>query len=375
MANIFDYLEWRGDIPFSADPFNEVDNLILAELSYADFDKVLPSDGKAVSLKDADERYFSLHPREEIREDGNHIERAPLLMDHMLTGGRFGSLMIADYVNVINENIDCQMSALTYLLADGSIFIAFRGTDSTIVGWKEDFNMSYLPETEGQRRAVEYVNRTGRKHSGLIRVGGHSKGGNFAVYASAFCDPEIRCRILQVYTNDGPGFRHEIMAKGDYRSILPKVISIVPDTSVIGMLLTSKVRHRTVRSSENGLKQHDGLTWQVERNRFETAEPSSLGMFIKRSQQDWLGKLDDESRASFVNTLFSMFESTGVSTFGEMGMQKLKAAEAILGAARGLPKERQKEFAEVITELLLSGSSIAKDVLSDLSGDDGKNKD
>ena len=360
MADIFDYLRWRGDVPFTADPFNEVDNLVLSEFAYIDFDGVLGDSFRKTGLKTADERFFGMHSCDEARQSINHIQRAPLLMDHMLSGMRFCDMKLTKYVDILSTDKEMQFAAVTCLLGDGSAFISFRGTDNTLVGWKEDFNMSYMPDSDGQLSAVNYLNEVGAKIKGPIRVGGHSKGGNFAVYASAFCNKEVQDRIVKVYTNDGPGFRHEVMSREGYKNILPKVVSIVPDTSIIGMLLTSSVDHIVVKSREKGIAQHDAMTWQIERNRFVVKEPSALGVFIRHSQQDWLSKIDDESREQFVNTLFSIFEATGASTFGEMKENKLKSVERMLSSIKELPKERQEELKTIVSRLIQSGRQVAR---------------
>ncbi|MBQ6438605.1 MAG: DUF2974 domain-containing protein [Mogibacterium sp.] len=366
MADIFDYLKWRGDVPFTVDPFNEVDNLVLAELAYADFNGVLSDSFRRVSLRTADKKYFEMHSREEAEKSSNHFVKAPILMDGMLSGCRFCDMKLIKYLDVINADKDMQISAVTCLLNDGSAYVAFRGTDTTVVGWKEDFNMSYLPDTAGQLTAMCYLNEIGAEFKGPIRVGGHSKGGNFAVYASAFCNKEVQDRIIKVYTNDGPGFRSEVMSREGYKRILPKVLSIVPETSIIGMLLTNKLKHIVVKSNEKGINQHYATSWQIERNRFVETNPSAIGLLIKDSQQDWLSKISDESREMFVNTLFSLLEATGMSTFGEMKVNILKAAERILSTANELPKERQEEVKRVISELIQSSTEEIKDRLSDM---------
>ena len=360
MADIFDYLRQRGDIPLSEDPFNEVDNVILAEFAYTDLSGLVSEGPVSVSLKTADEGYFRMHSRRDAEKSDFHITRAPLLMDGMLGGSRFGGMKLMKYMDVVDPNTDTQIAAVTCLLDDGSMYIAFRGTDGTLVGWREDFNMSYLPETGGQRRAVQYLNEVGAMTDRPIRLGGHSKGGNFAVYAAAFCDREVQDRIISVYTNDGPGFRDEVMEREEYRRILTKVISIVPGTSIIGMLLASSAEHIVVKSSESGMGQHDTMTWQVSHNRFEMTEPSALGRFIMDSQKDWLSKLDDRSRENFVSTLFSIFEATGMSTFGEMRGNKIRSVERMLSTVKGLPKEKQDELRSILGELIESGTRTAK---------------
>ena len=347
-------------MPFTADPFNEVDNLVLSELAYVEFDGVLGDSFRKTGLKTADEKFFGMHSRDEARQSSNHIVRAPLLMDYMLSGTRFSDMKLTKYVDILNADKEMQFAAVTCLLNDGSAFVSFRGTDNTLVGWKEDFNMSYLPDADGQLSAVNYLNEVGAKFRGPIRVGGHSKGGNFAVYASAFCDKKVQDRIIKVYTNDGPGFRHEVMSREGYKNILPKVVSIVPDTSIIGMLLTSSVKHIVVKSREKGIMQHDAMTWQIERNRFVVKETSPLGIFIRHSQQEWLSKIDDESREQFVNTLFSIFEATGAATFDEIKENKLKSVERMLSSIKELPRERQEELKTILGGLIESGRQVAK---------------
>jgi hypothetical protein len=360
MPNIFDYLEWRGDVPFSADPFNDVDGLVLAELAYTLFDGIVPEDGEKISLGQVREEFFRDHKRESLMKSEKHFDRAPLLMDGMMSGARFSGTKFSDYIDIVDTKSDMQMSAVTYSLSDGSLYIAFRGTDRSIVGWKEDLNMSYLPETGGQRKAIEYLERVGSREKGPIRVGGHSKGGNFAVYASAFAGSGVKDRIIQVYSHDGPGFRPEVLKSKEYAEILPKIISIIPDTSIIGLLLTSEVTHKVIESSAKGLEQHDALTWEVLRNDFVPAELSDIGVFLRDTQSDWLSKIDDLSRHEFVETLFSLFEATGMGTFGAMSESKLKSFEKIFSSAQDLPKDKQKQLMQIVAEFLRSGGQNVK---------------
>ena len=360
MATIFDYLEWRADVPFSADPFNEVDNLVLAELSYTDFGGIVPKDGSGLGilLPDACKAFFARHTREEILAEKSFTARAPLLMEEMIKGQRFGNMTLKNYVNRRGDGY--QLSAVTFALDDGTEYVAFRGTDGTVAGWKEDFNFSFMDETEGQRLAVEYLNGT----EGTLRVGGHSKGGNLAVYASAFCD--CRDRILEVWSNDGPGFREEIVRQEAFRQILPKVRKIIPDTSVIGLLLSVPEDCRVVRSSASGIKQHDGFTWQLKRNRFEQASLSEMSKLIRRTVGTWLETMRDEDRQSFTELVFSLIESTGKDRFSSMSAEKWKTAESILNAVRHLPKEKQKEGLKLIGQLSQSSGAAITDYLAAL---------
>ena len=359
MANLFDYLRWRADVPFSLDPFHEVDNLVLCELAYTDFSGIVPADGREIPLPDACEAFFRRHTREELLAKTAYTAKAPLLMQDMAQGARFRNATLCRYINEVDREKDAQISAVTVKPGDGTVFVAYRGTDGTLVGWREDFDLSFVEGTEGQRRAAEYLNETAASLPEMLRVGGHSKGGNFAVYAATFCDRAAQDRILQVYSNDGPGFGEHVLGSEGYRRILPRLVSIVPDTSIIGRLLDSKAAHRVVRSTAGGIAQHDGFSWCVERNRFVGAEPSEASLFLEQTLGTWIAEMDAETRKSFTDTVFSLFESTGEETFSAMNEQKWKTAESIVSSMRDLPKEKRHELMYLAGRLLQSGGQTA----------------
>ena len=356
MSGLFDYLDWRGDIPFSWVPFSSVDNLILAELAYTDFDGVVPESGVAVTIREVRDRYFELHTREEILARTNFSGQAPMLLDRLAESKRFESLCLSDYLNVVDTDRDEQIAAVTYRIGDGMYYAAFRGTDNTIVGWKEDFELSYRT-TAGQQRAAQYLNEVFAGREGVLLTGGHSKGGNFAVYASAFCLPGIRKRISRIYSNDGPGFREEVADTEAFREILPKVESIVPEDAIIGTLFSPQYRQLVVKSDAEGIWQHDPLSWQVLGSRFVEAEERSQGSrFFERTIQKWLEDIDDETRASFVNSLFSFFETAGAGTLDDVKNRLFGTINDMIRALWALPKEKQTEFRQVVTGLV--GSTI-----------------
>ena len=366
MATVFDYLDWRGDVPFSADPFQEVDNLVLAELAYTDFRGIVPSDGKGITLQEASQSYFRTHSRDELLADKSFYSKCPFLMDEMATGGRFGDMKLCWHIDEIDVRREAQISAITFLLPDETAYVAFRGTDGSVVGWKEDFNFSFLSETEGQSRAIQYLNEIGAKLDRPLLVGGHSKGGNLAVYASAFCDPAVREKILAVYSNDGPGFKQKMTDSEEYLQLLPKIVSIIPDTSIIGLLLSSKSAHHVVKSSANGILQHDGLTWQVQRNRFIEAPLSPTAEIIHQTMGSWLEQMDDETRQTFTDTVFYPLEATGMETFSEISDQKWKIVESVLDAAKQIPKEKQKEVLHLLGQLGQIGTQAVTSYLTGL---------
>ncbi len=358
MANIFDYLDWRGDIPFSVDPFCAVDALILSELSYTKFENI-PDDSSQISIIDAEKEFFKVHTIEEILASTSLTARAPLLMKKMNAGARFKNTKICNYVNEIDYSNDSQFSASTFILDDDTAFISFRGTDGTVVGWKEDFNLSYLDETAGQRSAVEYLNKIGRDFCLKIRVGGHSKGGNFAVYAASFCNPDIQNELINVFSFDAPGFKSKVIVSDGYKNILPKIQRIVPDTSIIGTLLSHDSEKMVVKSTASGLLQHDGFSWEVLGNSFVNAEISDISIFIEKTLSNWLENTTDDERKLITDTVFGLFESTGNDTFHKMSEQKWRTTESIFESIKTIPKEQRQEVSHMVLSLLQTGGKVA----------------
>lgn len=374
-GNIAAYLAWRGDVPFAADPFNEVDALILAELSYTEFEN-MPSDDETVSIEAVRDRFFEKHTREEIRESSAFIDKGALLMDDMVSGGRFKNTRLCNYVRVTDPERDLQFAAVTFLLEDGTAYAAFRGTDNSIAGWREDFDFSFLPETEGQRIAAKYLETVMGKYDRPFRVGGHSKGGNFAVYAASFCGEKAQQSITEVWSLDGPGFRPETTEKEGYLAILPKIKSIVPDTCIIGILLERKFTNSVIKSTASGILQHDGFSWVVDRNRFLCAETSEMGRAAEQIISEWVGGMDDETRKSFTATVFDSLESTGQESFDELIESKLRSAEGVLSSLVHLPKEKRMELLKLTASLIRSGGQAAMEFLPSLllgkNGEDGE---
>ncbi len=364
VADVYEYLRWRGDLPFSADPFGEVDAMILSMLAYVELGGIVENGGKEKTLREVFDAYFSNRTPEGVRADKNIQPKSPLLLEGMLSGGRFGDMTFSFYDDETDAERDMQFCAVTYRLSDGTAFVAFRGTDSTLTGWREDFDLSFQSGTEGQIKAAAYLDRVGEALRVPLRVGGHSKGGNLAVFASAFCSPAVRRRIKAVFSFDGPGFPLETVKTEEYRAVLGKTVSFIPDTSLIGQLLISDAPREVVKSTAKGIGQHDALTWSLERNRFERTQLSTAGEMIGRIAGEWIEMMDYETRKSLTDTIFSLFASTGADTFTEIGKKKRKSAEAIFSAAKGLPRDKQRELIRLIALLGQSGSAVATDYIN-----------
>lgn len=358
---LFDYLKWRNDVSLRAAPFNEIDNVLLSYLAYADFGELLHEPKRHVSIETCLKRFCEKHDLANVRDSKHFIERAPLLLEEMVRGARFRGTKVAHFREVFDKEKVQQFAALVFLLPDGTKYISFRGTDSSITGWKEDFLMSITAETEGAKEAVSYLNDVAASVDGDFILGGHSKGGNFAMYAAAFCEDAVKGRIRKVYNNDGPGFREEIVRSAAYRELLPKITNIVPQTSIIGRLLSNEAAHTVVKSAAAGIFQHDVTTWEVTKDKFVRAEPDAFSDFVEKSLGTWLETMDDEARKSLVETVFSMIEMTEAETFAEFGENLFKNTGLIMKGLGRLPKEKRSELTAALGGLAEAGRATVLD--------------
>ena len=339
---LLDYLAWRNDVPLSISPFNEVDNVIFSYLSYIDF-RDLKEDWKGFfDLRDLFRDFCEKHSLEEIETTGEFTERAPLLLKEMMEGERFSATKVGYYAEDFDKD-----------------YISFRGTDKTITGWKEDFLMSCQSETAGAKEAVEYFNKTAPVLEGELILGGHSKGGNFAMYAAAFCEAEYKERIVQVYNNDGPGFREEVIQSPEFHEILPKISTVAPQSSIIGQLLSNPAKQHVIHSTAKGILQHDAMTWEAEKDSLVSSELDELSEYTKTTLGSWLESMDDETRESLCTTAFSLIESTKSETFIEFSGNLMKNMETIWKEMGKLPEEKKKEIMNALSNLMESSKQAA----------------
>lgn len=363
MANILDYLDWRGDLTFEQSEFNEVDNLILAQLVYVDFEGIVsdPYSGEKISVAEASRRFFETHDEQEILKHVSMTKTAMFVLRKMAESKRFQNAMLWGYVNDISQEEQSQFSVVCVSLSDKSLYVAFSGTDSTIIGWRENFNMGYLSETPGQLKAVEYLNHMAGKGERVVRVGGHSKGGNLSVYAAVKCRSSIQKKIVAVYSNDGPGFKREIIESEAYQRMLPKIKTILPESSIVGMLLEHEEKFEVVKSSNSGIGQHDAMSWEVLGTHFiyvDAVAPQSV--LLDETIKTWLYQLDRAQREQIVDTIFSVLAEANIKTVDDFYHSKWKAVSDMIKAKSELPPETQKLFSKALKLLWKTGNEMVK---------------
>lgn len=327
MANILDYLNWRGDLLFSQSPINEIDGLILANLSYVPFDAVLPStwEPDSLSLEEASQMFWEGQEEEEILQEFSLIKMAPFAMRRMATSKRFKDLELMCYQNSINKEEESQFSALCIRLDEDKTFVSFRGTDNTIIGWKENFRMSF-ETVPAQLKAIDYLNYISQRCKGELWLGGHSKGAHLAIYAAANVKPEIQNRIRMIYNYDGPGFSKTTLDSCGYRRIATKIHKYVPSYSIIGMLLEHDDNYTIVSSEEQGVMQHDPISWRVLGEHFITLpEREEESCRMDRKIHDFVYSLSLAERKMLVTDVFEAMEESGIQTLNDLGNRQWRS--------------------------------------------------
>ena len=364
MANILDYLDWRGDLTLAQAPFNEVDNLILAELAFVDCRGIVPGvgEGKGIPLADAADAFFrKAQQQPELVDMGVLIpDSIPLLLEKMACSRRFGAMVLSCRAEHLDNEKAEQFAALAVELGEGTVYLAYRGTDDTLAGWKEDFLLACRPVIPAQKRALEYACLAAKQYPRKkLMLGGHSKGGNLAVFAGVFAPAAIQRRITAIWSNDGPGFHADLVDLAGYRAVADRIHSIIPKSSVVGMLLEHSEDYTVVDSDQKGLLQHDGFSWQVLGSRFlrlrEVTRGSQLGdAALRRS----LEALPVEQRGRLVDALFDVLTASGAETLADLRTDKLKTAGAMVKAMADLDRETREGLFDLVTLLFRSGAEV-----------------
>ena len=350
MSNIFTYLTWRGDLSLAQSGFNEVDNLILSTLCYLDFERIVPAPGQgSVTVEQAAKGYFQRHPAPNgpDRQFDPTVRREWMLV-LLSRSARFKRLRLSRLVNILDQSQDKQFSALCVHLNPRQIYVAYQGTSDDLTGWKEDFLLACQPEIPSQEEALSYLIQTAEAFpAAQLMLGGHSKGGNLAVFAAAQAEEAIQQRIPIIWSNDSPGFQEDFLRQPGHRRVQEKIQSIVPKSSVIGMLLNHEENYRVVDSEQVGWLQHDGLSWAVMADHF-VALPALTPQSLQADTaiRSWLKTIPMEERAAFVHTLFDVLSASGAHTVTEIRKEKLKVMTGSILAMKNLPREMRDRIVQ-----------------------------
>ncbi|MDR0444260.1 MAG: DUF2974 domain-containing protein [Treponema sp.] len=356
MSNLFDYLSWRGDLDFISSPFNPVDSVIFSQLSYLPFDGIVsgPDEKKEITVSRAAD-IFSKRPE---GAPAVMFKDDPAFLSALGSSKRFGNCRLRGYVNHVDTDREIQFSALCVITGDDSCFIVFRGTDANFVGWKEDFNMCFSEVIPAQLEAADYLEKMAGNINGPLRLGGHSKGGNLAVYAASHCGKSTQLRITDIYSNDAPGFHEKVLASEGFAAIREKIHSFVPQSSVVGMLLEHGNNYTVIKSSQIGLLQHSLYSWEVMCNDMIHADKITRGSrFVDKTLREWIGSLDAAHREQFFDALYNILGASQAKSIHELESSWFKAAGLMLKSISNIDNSTKTLIRKTLKALIRSAGN------------------
>ena len=349
MRNIVAYAEEDLDTVETRLP-GAVDSLVLSWLSYLPYPPDLPSLRTWAGERLADLFKAELFPR--LFRGIWDPENSRRLFTALAASPRFRDARLLGFTDQNDTELEKQFAAITVRLAHDLHYIAFRGTDSSLVGWKEDFNMAFRHPVPSQEEAARYLTRAADHCPGRLLVGGHSKGGNLAVYAAAAAAPEIQARIDAVFSHDGPGFPDAFLQSEGFRTIRSKIRKTIPQSSVVGLLLSQQENYLVVRSSRLSLLQHDPFSWVIEGADFSYDKLDPLARYWDHTLDQWLLRLSDGERERFVEALYDVLSSLEITDFTEFRTGWQKNLPALMRAAANLDPDTRAFLFQVVRELI-----------------------
>lgn len=355
--NLFSYVDKYGNSSFEEMPFNEVDNAVFSSLSYVSLYGIVPSNRyNKIKIREASDKYFSLYPSN--KKYIWAVKYAVKLFKAISNTRRYGDLHLYNYVYEASD--EKQFSAVTIEITPKLLYVSFEGTDHLVSGWKEDFMMTYMFPVASQKKAIDYINRRFIFDRKEIILGGHSKGGNLAMVAGMYANIFVRNKIIRIYNNDGPGLLREYFESKEYERIKDKLVSIIPNYSVVGLLLYHDNDYVVVRASKKGAMSHDIHTWVVADKSFMRAELDCYSKTLEIKIINWLNKYTKLERKRFVFAMFDIFYKAKVESLMEIVENKMIIFE-LISRSRELDEVDRKMLRDFIGMLFNSFKEIKID--------------
>lgn len=370
MANLFTYLKNSQFESFYDRPLCTLDIVALTELAYLPFDDLVcydfsPENSIRIDqlAQDFKEKFKDGYPPLSMA-DKDHLE----LLDQLAGSKRFKHIKAFGYVNDIDLEAQKQFAAMCFKISRDNYVIIFRGTDDTLIAWKEDFHMTYMAEIPAQKSASKYLEKLMAHLDGTFHIAGHSKGGNLAVYAASQQTSSNQKRIQAIYGFDAPGVHKSVLESSGFLAIEEKIQTFIPDNSIVGMMLETPKGARVVNSKSFGLLQHIVFTWEVEGNDFkEVKSVSSDSLQVDKTLKSWTASLSDDELKQFFDLFFGLFIEAGIYRFSDITINTLDKIQKVIANSQNMLAE-EKEMLNRATRLLVDTRfKVWKDSLPNLS--------
>ena len=367
MKNMLDYIKEFGHVSFEERAFSEIDALVLTELEYLPLEKVVPSDENGenfVTVKEIAE-YMQEHKQELFDENPMMITEERHEVSQVIADApRFQSLKFFGVVSEWDKDTTKQFAAVTVEVEPSVRLVVFRGTDETLIGWKEDFLMTYSPLVAAQTDAKEYLAKQASLWDGDLMISGHSKGGNLAIYAAATQEEDVQLRIVDIFCFDSPGLYRSVLETKGYQNIVPLAMRYIPQDSLVGLMLESEVPYVIVKSNATGAMQHSAMTWEIEDGQFIKMEKLTKNSQLNdQTFKKWTESVSDEELELFWNVFFELLFSVGIDTVNDLYGQFMHYVQEFLKAAGNMDEEKRELLTRIALLLVSTRFEVWKDSL------------
>ena len=367
MKNMLDYIKEFGHVSFEERAFSEIDALVLTELEYLPLEKVVPSDENGenfVTVKEIAE-YMQEHKQELFDENPMMMtEERHEVSQVVATASRYQGLKFFGVVSEWDKDTTKQFAAITVEVEPSVRLVIFRGTDDTLIGWKEDFLMTYSPLVAAQTDAKEYLAKQASLFDGDLMVSGHSKGGNLAIYAAATQEEDVQLRIVDIFCFDSPGLYRSVLETKGYQNIVPLAMRYIPQDSLVGLMLESEVPYVIVKSNATGAMQHSAMTWEIEDGQFIKMEKLTKNSQLNdQTFKKWTESVSDEELELFWNVFFELLFSVGIDTVNDLYGQFMHYVQEFLKAAGNMDEEKRELLTRIALLLVSTRFEVWKDSL------------
>ncbi len=352
MSNLFDYINRYGNFSFEEKKFTDIDNLIFCSISYANYSKTCASSGD-FSLGEVGRDFLEHNRYEDVKKLGIPQDEAYRVLTRIINEKRYKDLKIKNYTYKVNENM--QFCAFIIEISKKLNYLCFEGTDEVLSGWIEDGMLSYTFPIPSQVEAIKYLNDHIKLFGPRYIIGGHSKGGNLALVSSMYMKKYKRNKVIKIYSNDGPGLRDNEYNSKEYEKVKSKYIHIVPDCSVVGMMLKSD-KELVVKSSKKNIIGHALTTWGVNDDELDLGELSLKSIRLRKSLEIWLGKHSDEEKKRVFEALFDALKKSNVTTIPNVG--KIRNIFKIIHNMSGIDKDIKRILLDFISYIFVSVKGI-----------------
>ena len=347
--NILEYVE-NSNEEISSDNINNVDLLILSEISYFKFERFFEKyNVTKIRIKDLS---YTLDNKILMYND-KKLELAKKVCESK----RFKEGLITDFVYELNQDEVKQFSALTYHINDNLIVPSFRGTDNTFTGWKENFQITYKEKVPAMLRATSYLNNISSKYNGDIIVTGHSKGGILSIYSSSTFNGDLD-RIKMVYSFDSPGFNDNFKNSKGYLAVKDKIVKFKAYDSLFGALLDDESKYKTVRANNSFIHSHSPYNWQVLDNDFVyELTDSERSLKVAKDINSFLRETDNSMLEVYIEKIFNVLSLNQIKYISDVKSNPFILLQLSQVVSSFDPVSRSKVL-NIVSEIMSINASV-----------------